>query len=121
MTRQKQAHHQLKERKSGITPHKRLSSKDPLQVYVAGKLINAAVGHKYLGLWLDSTLNMNEHLRRMLNAEIKLLSRVRRSLTVLPPKRYTLRISCRHVATMLYCSMPVVRVSDTMSKKFDSV
>ena len=98
MARQKQAHHQLKERKSGIAPSKRLSSKDPLQVYVAGKLINAVVGHKHLGVWLDSTLNMNEHLRRMLrkvNAEIKLLSRVHRSLTVLLPKLYTLRIFCR--------------------------
>ena len=64
---------------------------------------------------------MNEHLRRVLkkaNARVKLLSRVRDSLTVFAAKAvYNSLI----LPTMLYCSMPVVKVSDTMLKKFESV
>ena len=48
-------------------------------------LINSANGYKYLGVWLDPTLNINAHLQRTLKkatAWIKLLSRVRSSLTV---------------------------------------
>ena len=46
-------------------------------------------GYKYLGVRLEPTLNMNEHLRRVLkkaNARVKLLSRVRDSLTVFAAK-----------------------------------
>ena len=59
---------------------KRLCSKDPMEVYINEKLIKVADGCKYLGVWLEPTLNMNEHLRRVLrkaNARVKLLSRVR--------------------------------------------
>ena len=124
MARQKQTQHQLKKGKTEsllFGTAKRLSTKDPMQVYVNGKLINAADGYKYLGVWMDSTLNVNVHLRRMLrkvNAKIKLFSRVRRSLTIFAAKAiYTSFI----LPTMVYRSTPVVRVSDTMSKKFDSV
>ena len=64
---------------------------------------------------------MNEHLRRVLrkaNARVKLLSRVRDSLSVFAAKAvYNSFI----LPTMLYCSTPVVKVSDTMLKKFESV
>lgn len=55
---------------------------------------------------------------RKANARIKLLSRVRDSLSVVAAKAvYNSFI----LPTMLYCSTPVVKVSDTMSKKFESV
>ena len=92
-----------------------------MKVYVKGKLINAADGYKFLGEWLDSTLNMNERLRRMLgkvNTKIKLLSRVRHPLTVFATKAvYTSII----LPTMLYCSTPVVKILETKTKKFDSI
>ena len=100
---------------------KRLSSKNPLQMYMNEELINVADGYKYLGVWLDSTWNMNEHLLRVLrkvNAQIKLLSRVHDSLSVFAAKTiYNSFI----LPTMLYCSTPVFKVSDTMSNKFQSV
>ena len=68
---------------------KRLCSKGQMKVYAEGKLINAADGYKYLGVWLDSTLNMKEHLRPMLrkaNTKIKLLTRVRHSLSCFAAK-----------------------------------
>ena len=92
-----------------------------MQVYVNGKLINADDGYKCLGVWLDSTLSIKVHVRRMLrkvNAKIKLLSRVRRSLTVLAAKAVYIFVI---LPTMLFCSKIVVRVSDTMSNTFDSV
>ena len=64
---------------------------------------------------------MNEHSRRMLrkvNTKIKLLSRVRHSLMVLPTKAVYTSFIFR---TMLYCSTPIVKISDTMTKKFDSI
>ena len=85
------------------------------------KLIKVADGYKYLGVWLEPKLNMNEHLQRVLrkaNARVKLLSRVRDSLSVFAAKAvYNSFI----LPTMLYCSTPVVKVSDTMLKKFESV
>ena len=55
---------------------------------------------------------------RKANARIKLLSRVRDSLSVFAAKAvYNSFI----LPTMLYCSTPVVKVSDTMSKKFESL
>ena len=57
------------------------------------KVIKVADGYKYLGFWLEPTLNMNEHLRKVLrkaNARVKLLSRVRDSLSVLLLRRYTI-------------------------------
>ena len=80
---------------------KRLFSKDPMKVYVKGKLINATDGYKFLGEWLDTTLNMNEQLQRTLrkaNAKITLLSRLRHPLSCFLPQK-------------LYCSTPVVKVS----------
>ena len=68
---------------------KHLSSKDPLQVYMNEQLINVADGYKYLGVWLEPTLNMSEHLRKVLgkaNARLKLLSHVRDSLSVFAAK-----------------------------------
>ena len=100
---------------------KRLSSKDPLQVYMNEQLINVADGYKYLGVWLEPTLNMSEHLRKVLgkaNARLKLLSHVRDSLSVFAAKAvYNSFI----LPTMLYCSTPVVKVSDTMSKRFENL
>ena len=80
-----------------------------------------ADGYKYLGVWLEPTLNMNEHLRRVLrkaNARVKLLYRVRDSLSVFAAKAvYNSFI----LPTMLYSSMPAVKASDTMLKKVESV
>ena len=45
---------------------KRLCSKDPMEVYMNEKRIKVADGYKYLGVWLEPTLNMNENLRRVL-------------------------------------------------------
>ena len=55
---------------------------------------------------------------RKLNTKIKLLSCGRHSLTV-----FAAKVVCTSfiLPTMLYCSTPVVWVSDAMSKKFDSV
>ena len=64
---------------------------------------------------------MNEHLRKALrkaSARVRLLSRVRDSLAVFSAKTvYNSPI----LPTMLYCSSPVFEVSDTMSKKIESV
>ena len=100
---------------------KRLCSKDPMKVYVNEKLINAADGYRNLGVWLDSTLNLNEHLRRMLrkaDTKIKLLSRVRHSLSSFAAKAVHTSFI---LPTMLYCSTPVVKISEAMKKKFDSM
>ena len=85
------------------------------------RLINVTDGYKYLGVCLDPTLNMNEHLRRVLrkaNAWIKLLSCVRDSLSVFAAKTVYNSFILR---TTIYCSTPVVKVSDTISKKFESL
>ena len=49
---------------------------------------------------------------------MKLLPRVRDSLSVFAAKEVH---NSFILPTMLYCSMPVLKVSDTMSKKLDSV
>ena len=62
-----------------------------------GKVIDAAGGSEHQGMWLDSTLNMNEHLQRILgkvNSRIQLLPHVRHSLSVLPPEWYTPHLFC---------------------------
>ena len=52
---------------------KRLSSKDPMEVYLIEKLIKVANGYKYLGVWLEPTFNVNENLRRV-SSKAKALS-----------------------------------------------
>ena len=84
------------------------------------KLIDASDGYEYQGMWLDSTLNMNEHLQRILgkvNSRIQLLPHLRHSLSVLPPVVYTSFI----LLTMLYCSMPVIKALGTMAREFNNV
>ena len=100
---------------------KRLSSKDPMDVYMNEKLIKVTAEYKYLGVWLEPTLNMNEHLQKVLrkaNARVKGLSCVRDSLSVFAAKEVR---NSFILPTILYCSTPVVKVSDTMLKKFESV
>ena len=92
-----------------------------MEVYMNEKLIKVADGYKYFGVWLGARLNMNEHLRRALrkaNARVKLLSHVRDSLSVFAAK---VVYNSFILPTMLYCSTPVVKVSDTTSKKFETV
>ena len=43
-----------------------LCSKDLMEMYMNVNLLKVADGYKYLGVWLQPTLNMNEHLRSVL-------------------------------------------------------
>ena len=91
------------------------------EVYMNEKLIKVADGYKYLGVWLEPKLNMNKLFRRVVwkaTARVKLLSRVCYSLSVFAAKAV-----CNSfiLPRMLYCSRPVIKVSDTISKRFESV
>ena len=63
---------------------KRLTATVPLEIFIDDKLINFVKGYKYLGTWLDPCVNMSEHLEKVFkkaSSRLRLLSRMRRSLT----------------------------------------
>ena len=83
---------------------KRLCSHGDLKVSLQGNLINFACKYKYLGMHLGPSLSMSDHLHKVLEkatARIKLLARMRKPI--------------------LYCSTPVLKISDTMTQKFEKL
>ena len=99
---------------------KQLCSHDDLKVSLQGHLINFTSKYNYLGLHLDPLLSMGDHLQKELKkatARIKLLKRMRKALSTLAAKL----VHCAHVLpTILYCSTPVLKMSDTMTQKFEN-
>ena len=100
---------------------KRLCSHSDLKVSLQGHLINFTSKYKYLGMHLDPSLSMSDHLEKVLKkatARIKLLARMRKSMSMLAAKS----VYIAHVLpTILYCSTPVLKISDTMTQKFEKL
>ena len=84
-------------------------------------LIHFVSGYKYLGVFLDASLNMKEHLQKTLKsvaARIKLQKRMRQSLMSNAAESiYTAIV----LPKMLYCYTPILKISDTMGKKFENL
>jgi len=100
---------------------KRLCSHGYLKVSLQGNLINYTSKYKYLGMHLDPSLNMSDHFKRCLKkaiARIKLLARMRKSMSMLGAKMV---YSAHVLPTILYCSAPVLNISDTMTQKFEKL
>ena len=84
-------------------------------------LIHAVNSYKYLGVILDASLNINEHLQKTLKsaaAQIKLLKRMRKSLTSHAAESIHKAIV---FPKMRYCSIPALKISDTVGKKFKNL
>ena len=84
-------------------------------------MINFTSKYKYYGMNLDPSLNMNDHLHKMLKkatSRIKLLARMRKSMSVLAAKSV---YSAHVLPTILCCSTPVFKISDTMAQKFEKL
>ena len=87
MVREQQANHKLKKGKAEAMlcgTAKRLHSKNDLKIWINNYLIHFVSRYKYIGVLLDPSLNMKEHLQRTLKSvavRIKLLKRMRQSLT----------------------------------------
>ena len=100
---------------------KRLHSKSDLKIWMNEHLIHFVSGYKYLGVLLDPSLNMKEHLHKTLKsaaARIKLLKRMRQSLTSHAAESIYKAIV---LPKILYCSTPILKISDTMDKKFENL
>ena len=99
---------------------KRLYSHNNLKVKMQGNVINFTDEYNYLGLHLDPLLSMSNDLNKMLRkttGRIKLLARLGKSLSVLAAKV----VYNEHVLpTLLYCSSPVLKISETMPQKFET-
>ena len=98
---------------------KRLYSQSNLKVSLKEHLINFVSGYKYLGVSLDPSLNMNDHLQKILKnvaVRIRLLKRMRYSLSDFAAESVYEAIV---LPKILYCSTPVLKVSDTMANKFE--
>ena len=89
------------------------------KVSIKKHLINFVSGYKYLGVTLDPSQNMNDHLQKTMKnvtARIRLLKRMRRSLSNLAVKSvYTAMV----LPKILYCSNPVIKASNTMANKYE--
>ena len=75
-------------------------------------------GYKYPGVTQDLFLNMSDHLQKTVKnvtAHIKLLKRMRHSLSDLAVESM---YKAMVLPVILYCSNPVLKVSDTMANKF---
>ena len=100
---------------------KRLCSHGDLKVSLQGNLTNYTSKYNYLGMHLDPSLNMSDHLQKVLKkaiARIKLLARMRKSMSMLAAKTvYSVHV----LPTILYCSTPVLNISDTMTQKFEKL
>ena len=100
---------------------KRLHSINDLKMWMNEHLIHAVNSYKYLGVILDASLNMNEHLQKTLKsaaAQIKLLKRMRKSLTSHAAESIHKAIV---FPKMRYCSIPALKISDTVGKKFKNL
>ena len=98
---------------------KRLYSQSNLIVSPKEHLINFVSEYKYLGKTLDPSLNMNYHLQRTLKnvaVRLKLLKRMKYSLSNSAAESVYKAIV---LPKILYCSTPVLKVSDTMENKFE--
>ena len=70
---------------------------------------------------LDPSLSMSDHLQNVLKkpmARINLLARMRKSMSILAAKSV---YSAHVLPTILYCSTPVLNVSETMTQKFEKL
>ena len=70
---------------------------------------------------LDRSLIMGDHLQKVLikaTARIKLLARMRKSLSMLAAKSV---YSAHVLPTILYCSTQVLKISDTMTQRFEKL
>ena len=84
---------------------KRLCSHGDLKVSLQGHLINFTSKYKYLGMHLDPSLSMSDHLQKVLKkamARINLLARMRKSMSMLAAKKSV--YSAHVLSTILYCS-----------------
>ena len=84
-------------------------------------LIRLENSYKYLGVLLDPSLDMKEHLQKTLKsgaARIKLLKRMRQSLTIHAAESIYKAIV---LPKMLYYSTLSLKISDTMGKKFENL
>ena len=102
-----------------IWNRKRLYAQSNLKVSLKEHLINFVSGHKYLGVTLDPSLSMNDHLQKTLKSvavRIRLLKRMRHSLSNFAAESVYKAIV---LPKILYCSTPVLKVSDTMANKFE--
>ena len=99
----------------------RLHSKNGLKIWMNDHLIHFVNSYKYPGVLLDPILNMKEHFQKTLKsvaARIKLLKRMRQSLTSHAAESIYKAIV---LPKMLYCSTPILKISDTMNKKFENL
>ena len=98
---------------------KRLTATVPLEIFIDNRLINFVKGYKYLGTWLDPCVNMSEHLEKVFkkaSSRLRLLSRMRRSLTRAAAETIYKAII---LPTILYCSNSVLKVSDTIENRLE--
>ena len=92
-----------------------------LKISLQGHMINFTSKYKYLGIYLDPSLNMSDHLHKVLKtttSRTKLLARMRKVMSVFATKSV---YSAHIVPTILYCSTPVLKISDTMAQKFEKL
>ena len=97
----------------------RLYSQNDLKVSLKENFINFVSGYKYLGVTLDPSLKMSDHLHQTLKnvaVRIRLLKRMRRSLSIFAAESVYKAIVLPKIS---YCSTPVLMVSDTMANRFE--
>ena len=124
MVREQQANHKLKKGKTEVMLFgtvKRLHSKKDLKLWMNNHLIHFASRYKYLGVFLEPSLNMKERLQTTLKSaavRITLLKRMRQS-----PTSHAAEVIYRgNVLTkMLNCSSPTLKISETMGTKFEKI
>ena len=100
---------------------KRRSMMEGLNIFFGDKRINVTDSYKYLGTYLDQSLNMRLHLDKVykkVSSKLKLLSRMRPLLTRSAAESvYKIVI----VPGILYCSTPVRKIAETDCRKFESL
>ena len=100
---------------------KRLHSKNDSKIWINNHLILFMSKYKYIGVLLDPSLNMKEHLQRTLKSvavQIKLLKRMRQSLTSNAAELIYKAIA---LPKMLYCSTPTLKISEILGRKFEKI
>ena len=100
---------------------KRRSMIDGLNIFFGDKRINVTDSYKYLGTYLDQSLNMRLHLDKVYkkaSSKLKLLSRMRPLLTRSAAESVYKAVI---VPGILYCSTPVLKIAETDCRKFESL
>ena len=90
----------------------RLNSQSNLKVSMKEHLINFVSGYKYLGVTLDPTLYINDHLQKTLKnaaVRIRLLKRMRYSQSKFAAESVYKAIV---LPKIFYCSTPVLKIKD---------